>query len=293
MSQSVRLFYFSGTGNSQFVTETLEHHFKQLKVDVSTVSIEDVINSSDIIKTEGYDMIGLCFPIYGLGIPSIVTDFIEKLQTGEQRRVFLYLTGADFISLNYNAFDLTTRLLKKSNYHVFYHRIIVMPSNWVVAYPDTFNKQLIDSAKKKTEHMCHEVLEHKERICKSHGFIRYFSKSLYWLEHTFGSRYFGLSLKADESCNHCNICVKNCPVKNIEWRGERLKFGNKCLFCMRCIYNCPQKAIKSRGYNFTILKDGYDIRKTLEDETIGNSFITPQTKGYFKHFLRYINNIEV
>lgn len=291
--KSVKVFYFTGTGNTKKVTDMLQEQLQSYSVQVETDPIEDYTKSSKSLDTELYDMIGLAFPIIGFSAPKIVYDFIQHLPPSLDKKLFLLATGADFISVNYYTFTRLIKILKRRNIDVFYSRIIVMPSNWMVSYNDIFVKQLVDCARMKVLHMCEDLLNDNSRVYTPGVFVKSFSASLSWLERTFGAKQFGLSLRVDKRCNQCNICVKNCPANNIEWDNGHLKFTNKCLICMRCIYNCPQKAIRSKGYNFTILKDGYDIDKILEDNTVGNTFITDKTKGFYKHFYRYIDNIEV
>ena len=57
---------------------------------------------------------------------------------------------------------------------------------------------------------------------------------------------------------------------------------------MRCIYGCPENAIRSRGMQFTVIKDGYDIRKFVDKRYEKSAYITENTRGYFKHLKSYV-----
>ncbi len=46
-----------------------------------------------------------------------------------------------------------------------------------------------------------------------------------------------------DSCIHCGICQKICPVGNIKYTSTSVSFGNNCQQCMACIQWCPQRAI--------------------------------------------------
>jgi len=76
-------------------------------------------------------------------------------------------------------------------------------------------------------------------------------------------------------------------------RYDKITFGYNCVFCMRCIYACPQQAIAPRFGKFCVLKDGYDIRAIINDPNIEGDFVTEETKGFFKHFFKYVRDIEV
>ena len=48
-----------------------------------------------------------------------------------------------------------------------------------------------------------------------------------------------------DKCNHCNLCVKNCPTNNISDEAYP-KIGDACIRCYRCQTVCPKGAIFSR-----------------------------------------------
>jgi ferredoxin len=87
----------------------------------------------------------------------------------------------------------------------------------------------------------------------------------------------------------CGKCVRECPTGNISISNENIIFGNKCTFCMRCVYICPEKAISNKYMNFFVIKEGYNIQRVIDDPKIKGNFITHRTKGYFKHFYKYIS----
>jgi hypothetical protein len=62
---------------------------------------------------------------------------------------------------------------------------------------------------------------------------------------------------------------------------------------MRCVYACPQQAIVSRGFGFCVLKDGYDIQAIIANADLEGNFISEETRGFYRHFLRYIRNADV
>lgn len=286
--KTVAIFYFSGTGNTKKVSELLQKQFEAHDVKADMLPIEDLNRSSEPIKLKEYDMIGLAYPIYGLGTPTIIYDFINNLPKGSGTKLFILKTGADYISLNHNASIKVIENLEKKDYSVFYDRIIVMPSNWLLKYDDTLIKQLAACAEDKARHMCSELMNLKKRRYKTGSIMKFIALGIAHLERKYGSKYYGRLLRADISCNLCNLCVSNCPVDNIVEENGSLKFMDKCNICMRCIYLCPKNAIKSKGFNFTILKGGYNLEKVLEDKSINSNYITVDTKGYFKHFYKYI-----
>ena len=48
--------------------------------------------------------------------------------------------------------------------------------------------------------------------------------------------------QADEKCDACGKCARECPVSAIDPQNPAKTDVDKCITCMRCISICPQKA---------------------------------------------------
>ncbi len=288
--KTVCLYYFSGTGNTRKISHLVKDELESRGLDITLIPIDEHLKSAEPVHPEKYDLIGLAYPIYGFGTPELLFEFVKILPEGAGKNVFIFKTGADFISLNHNASHTLITELELKNYNVFYDRIIVMPSNWLVAYDDSMVRQLYLAAPGKVKHMCSELLQLKRRRFHTGAFMRIVSSGGARLEKNYGARYFTRSLRTDASCNLCGICVRNCPNGNINILNKGIVFNEECLWCMRCIYDCPRNSIYSRGLAFCILKGGYDIDKIINDDKIPGDFVTSETRGYFRHFKRYFDD---
>jgi flavodoxin len=79
------LFYFSATGNSLAVAKDIAAKL----TDAQIFSIPKVINQSidwDV------DNLGIIFPVYYLGMPRIVVDFINRIQPDRVKYIFAICT---------------------------------------------------------------------------------------------------------------------------------------------------------------------------------------------------------
>jgi len=64
--------------------------------------------------------------------------------------------------------------------------------------------------------------------------------------YLFWGRFFlSKTLYASHKCNHCNVCVKECPVKAIKIVNQRPFWTYKCESCMKCLNSCPVRAIEA------------------------------------------------
>lgn len=290
MKKSV-IYYFSGTGNTEYVSELLGSSLKAYRHKTSLVRMEDVIAGRIDSEISDVDYLGLAFPIYGLGAPSIVADFIDAVSLRGSPEVFICMTGADYIGLNHNASSRIVRKLEKLGAIVNYERIIVMPSNFLIKYPQEFSAQLIRSAEKKAEIMAGDIDSGRRRRYHPGFFLRLASNFIHFLEGGAGARSFGKNLIAGDECTLCGLCTENCPRGNIKIENGLLKGGTDCLFCMRCIYSCPNCALSSRGMGFIQLKEGYRLVEIIR-KSGADDFITAETRGFYRHFYRYLNNSE-
>lgn len=69
------LYYFSGTGNTKWVADTLKKHFRNNKIDLELLNIEKV----DEVKRNQFDFLIIGSPVYAEIEPKIVDDFLNKL----------------------------------------------------------------------------------------------------------------------------------------------------------------------------------------------------------------------
>lgn len=288
--KSIDIYYFSGTGNTKLIIEKLQEQLDSCGAEVNLISIEEVLNSGNAIEVDQCEMLGLAYPIHGFGTSPLVQKFITKLPEGNGLKLFILKTAADLLSINHNASTKSIIKLEKSGYDVFYDRIIVMPSNWFITYSNAFNQQLLDCSTDKVKHMCLDLLDGNKRRYKTGRIMKSISYFIADREERFGAPSFGQSLRTNSSCTTCGLCVEKCPVKNITLSDGNIVFGDKCIWCMRCIYNCPGKAIDSRGYSFCVLKNGYNLDKIQTAKINPKKRVTPKTKGYFKHFYKYMQD---
>ena len=82
------IYYFSGTGNSLSVARGLAE-----KIDADLTAIAATINN-EIIHPET-ETIGIVFPVYHGGLPLIVTRFVEKLASLENKYIYAVCTYGD------------------------------------------------------------------------------------------------------------------------------------------------------------------------------------------------------
>lgn len=290
---SIGIFYFSGTGNTEIVAKLLVSAFERRLAKVELIKIEDILYKKAKFDPNKYDFIGIGHPVLGFDATGIVYKFAKMLPQAEGKKTFVFKIAADSLFINNGASKSIIKIIGKKGYKVFHDSLFAMPCNFIMKFEDRFVKQLYEAAVKKVEKISEEILNEKAAKLKLNIILRGLCKLTYYGEEKLGARMFGKGLKATEACIKCKKCLRDCPTKNISYENNHIKFGSKCIWCMKCIYSCPKAAIKASRFKFCVLKKEYNggsnIQKILDNPEIKGDFITTKTKGYFKHYYKYLN----
>ena len=66
------------------------------------------------------------------------------------------------------------------------------------------------------------------------------------LGYYIGGRFFlSKTFMANNNCNNCGICIRECPTSSIKLVSGRPYWKLTCESCMRCLNLCPNKAIEA------------------------------------------------
>lgn len=115
---SMRIFYFSGTGNSLYITQELHKSFPEATV-VPVIQLTDYHIKADAV--------GFVFPVHAFTMPAPVKHFLEKINLDEASYLFAIATRGGSPC---NVFRDMDRLLKKKGKVLNAHWFIDMPNNF-------------------------------------------------------------------------------------------------------------------------------------------------------------------
>jgi len=285
--QKIGIFYFSGTGNTKIVANLFSNEFQNKGFSTKLIPIEDVLNKKLALSIDDYDLLGFGHPVHAFSAPKIFFDFLNRLPSVDDKKTFTFKTAGDPLCSG-GSTSLVRKHLSKKGYKVFHENLIVMPANIMFKYDDSLIKQLYEVAVKKVKRRTKEILMGKINLQKNCLCLK-IGTYLFNKAESSGASYFGKYLIITDLCNLCGICIRECPTGNISINNEKIIFGNKCTFCMRCVYICPEKAISNKFMNFFVIKEDYNIQNVIDDPKIKGNYITHKTKGFFKHFFKYMS----
>lgn len=231
---SLKIYYFSGTGNSLAISRSLEG----LLVDKGSILPLSVFDDEEIIDVDT-DLLGFVFPVYFLTTPDIVKSFVKKLNFKTNPYIFAIVTCNG--SPGHSLFTLN-KCLNTRGKALSLGFVIEMPGNALVTPPEIEIERLKNS-KTKIEEIAYYINNRSTNELKGKDNFKCHIES--YIVSAIGKN-FQFSQKNFSSaseCNGCGTCVKVCPVKNIKIVDKRPRWENHCARCLACFHWCPKKAV--------------------------------------------------
>lgn len=246
MKMETTIYYFTGTGNSLKVAQEFQSHTDGCHL----VAIPHIINQERIILSS--EKIGFIFPLYYLGMPKIVIDFINKIEITHAKYIFAVVTrGWPVVG---GAVKQLRRLLKRRGYRLNAGLYIHMPmSHFIVASVPPVEKQqaiLRDSAQPIAAAI--ETVKNNERCfpMEPTSIIRPIRNGPFVKNVNHWDTHFHVA----DSCIGCKICEKVCSVGNITMKDDRPLWHHQCQLCLSCFHYCPQNSIQFADKSLTSLQ---------------------------------------
>jgi ferredoxin len=234
----MKIFYFSGTGNSFYVAKILANHFLQSSVE----SIAEYRNESEIVFND--EEIVIISPIYFYGIPHIVIDFLEHLKLTNVKYLSFIFT-AEFP--NGIAVDILNKICERKNLLINSCFYLKMPTNYIIK-SKMLESDAIETALNKANKKLNKIIDiikmkknYVEKDSKIYSIIVSAGKAYSEWEKAFPG--FDSGFIALGNCNRCKLCEKHCPVGNIVVQ-EKPIWSGACEACLKCINICPKQAIQ-------------------------------------------------
>ena len=248
----VVIFYFSGTGNTWWVSERIAKGLDKRGLNATAHSIEQVSIEDASNKIAGADLVGFGFPIYGSDVPRIFLRFLKALPEQTQGKdTFGYVTQLGWSG---DGFNFLRGLVESKGYRLRWAAEFNMPNNIAIPFfpfpysadYDRFTPQL-QKCEQKIRQVCQKIVigqnwrEHSDIFSRASAWIQ--RGPFRWMHDWAGNMW---SVDA-EACTSCERCARICPVGNIRMADGFPVHGDDCVLCLRCFNYCPTLAIHYAG----------------------------------------------
>lgn len=233
--QNIKIYYFSGTGNTYAVAKAVKQTFDSHQYNCS---LENIENCKEVCLSN-IDCIGLLFPVAIQSTFPNVWNFIYNLPKCKNTKAFMIDT------MNQSSGGIVgpvKRVLQKKGYLCIGALEVKMTNSMATKMSSTSmqimkNEKAIKRAKDFTEELIREKTKWK-RVPVFSDIMRSLScGKLIW---RFTSK---LKTIDDSLCTNCQLCVKNCPTGALSYINNSIQIDHSlCISCMRCANSCPQNA---------------------------------------------------
>jgi len=230
------VFYFSGTGNSQYLAER-----------IAAATGDEARSISAAIKDGEYSYAcpraGLVLPVYCFGPPEIALRFIARLQLSSPY-VYCALTCAGSTA---NAAELLRRKLMERGITLNAAFSVAMVNNYIPMFPMPDAQSAaarLAAAEPAIEQICRLVCANAEGDMDGlKGPAPRLTTGL--LYPLYGLARSTKPFRVTESCTGCGLCWGVCPDEVIKLTADRPRWArDKCNMCLACLHRCPAAAIQ-------------------------------------------------
>lgn len=247
------IFWFSGTGNSQWVAQRLAAILNDTLVDIAQATL----NHQHEFSLKPGESIGFVFPIHSWGPPPLVCKFAQALQLD----AYTSSTHCYMVATCGDDTGLTVEILQKSLGSIKLNAAFsVQMPNTYVCLPgfdvDDYatEGQKLMAAKSRVEKVATSIAERRNVIDVVRGSMPWAKSRIIrplFVAGGMNDRNFRCDTSA---CTRCGKCAQQCPVRNItlDAQGTPQWQGN-CTMCLRCLHKCPARAI---NYGTATVKKG-------------------------------------
>ena len=282
------LIYYTGTYNTRYLTDMAENALKSRGHDVTRIEVR---RDAPVIDTDGFDLVGIGYPIYGFNSPLPLNRYIKKLRFRKGQRYFIYKNSGETFAINNASDRVIKRRMRRRGATLVGQYHFVMPYNIHFPFDRDFIRELLDKDKKLLEVMMHDL--ESGNIAKIKSNIFYDIASAVVSVQKIGGFVNSFFYRVDaDKCVGCMRCVRECPEQNISVRKGKIVFGHRCDMCMRCSFYCPSDAIKTGFLEGWKVREYYDLGELAAEGPPTEPYITERSRGFYKCYIRTFADIE-
>lgn len=234
------IFYFSATGNTRYVAARL-----------AAATNEEMISVTDCVKSGQYrfamrpgETVGFLSPTYYFGFPTMVNEFLEKVEFEAEERPYVYFVATFGTTPGYTG-SLARSALALKGYAPDAAFSVKMPDSWTPGF-DLSDPERVRKINLAADSEIDGVVQRVHERARGDFMKRKvpgFAYKVFYRDYA-RSRMTN-HFHVEPSCVGCGLCAKKCPVDAIEIRdGKPVWVADECLACLGCLHRCPNFSIQ-------------------------------------------------
>jgi len=228
----IKIYYFSGTGNSLWSAK-----------EIARITGGELYNIGAEARKEPLlieaDAVVMVFPSYAYGLPLMARRFVQAAVFKTPYIAALVTYG----SSPGGTLGALRRLLKgKGIARMFFGRVPAVENYLAMFGPPSARtvERRVLLQEQATAEAARAIIERRENRVNT---VRPFSVLISWL-FSLGVRLFYRYYRLSADCNGCGVCAKICPAGAVVMKDGRPLFTPQCEHCQGCINICPSRAIR-------------------------------------------------
>ncbi len=241
--------YFSQGGTTARVGKQIADGLRSSGHQVDLVRINEVGKHPSL---DGYDVLGIGFPVYYFRPPFNVMEYVQSLPSLKGLPTFVFVLHGTY---RFDAANPVRHTFKSKGaadvgfFHCFgrdlYLEYLKQHKLFSPDHPtkEELHRALLFGQEVAARAARREFLETEDDLPAGpvYRIERFFMSK--WIVQQIYSRLFMIS---GRKCDGCGLCVKLCPTKNLTARKDgKPVMGRECIACLTCETRCPKGAITS------------------------------------------------
>lgn len=203
------IFYFSATGNSKHVAESIASKGEEL------ISIAEAMDKGQHLFSVTDDRVGIVSPTYDWTLPSIVSEFLAQLELRFERKPYLFYV-ATYGTTSGTSAAMADRIMRGKGLPFDACFDIKMPDTWTPIF-DLADHEHVRSILEGSEK---EIAEMKGQIDEKVTGRQMGPTTPYFTGAIGRALYDGYTRKTShlsvaDSCIVCGLCARKCPAHAI------------------------------------------------------------------------------